>query len=208
MTTDDGDDEPLSDIARRVTDDDSAETTNHDAETDEMSGADSDRESDDRTTAADGSDATNAVNHPEETNAVPDSPAPTDDDVPLSDLARRVARRRKDADDSDRADSDDTKSLFESMDVEEIDSDTLWAGLVEDESATISVGARGAAESIDDELPGYEDYIVPKSEFCHHCPYFADPPELACTHDGTEIVEVVEMDRFRVRDCPMVEDDD
>lgn len=44
---------------------------------------------------------------------------------------------------------------------------------------------------------------VPKRRYCQRCEYFADPPTMACTREGTEIEALVETDRFRVRNCPV-----
>lgn len=48
---------------------------------------------------------------------------------------------------------------------------------------------------------------IPK-ETCHGCPHLGDPPELACTHEGTEILAMPDTDHFRVADCPIVTDDE
>jgi hypothetical protein len=116
---------------------------------------------------------------------------------------------------------------FEAMDVDVGETD-VWAaletddpGVAEQEPETITAsetatssqqpsdvaaaGQAGGAEwGSEDE---YDDRIVEKREYCQRCPHSTDPPTLACTHDGTAIVEVVEMDRFRVRNCPMVSAD-
>ena len=164
----------------------------------------------------DGSDSTDATpSDATPPDATPESPST---DAPLSDLARRVGRRRSErraasgerdgrGDDAAATGDGDDGSLFQSMGVESVDSETLWAGLVEDEDGTLGVGVGDAVESVDDGLPGHDDHVVPKAEFCQQCPHFADPPEFACTREGSEIVEVVESDRFRVRNCPMVEED-
>ncbi|SFR58085.1 hypothetical protein SAMN04487947_2519 [Halogeometricum rufum] len=192
------DDEPLSDVARRL-------------------GGDEDG---DDAAAADGigedgpTDATDGIGEDGPADA-----ADATDDAPLSDLVRRIERRRSERRDAGRTDgrdgrvdgaaaADDAESLFESMAVETVDSEAMWAGLVEEDDGATGVGPAGdAAEPVDDELPGHDDHVVPKSEFCQQCPHLAAPPELACTHEGTEIVEVVETDRFRVRNCPMVDED-
>ena len=161
------------------------------------------------------------------------------DDAPLSDLARRVGRKRHDRGDEDSDDPDDSASdtdldpelstgpppdpdedPFEQMSVGEIDEETLWASLGSDETTGVGVGAASNAEtgSLGDvgPAPGVEsvgdagstlpEHVVPKDTYCQSCPYLDDPPALACTHEGTEIVEVVDNERFRVRNCPMVED--
>ena len=53
---------------------------------------------------------------------------------------------------------------------------------------------------------GGREYVVPKTRYCQSCPHFGDPPALSCTHEGTDIVAVVDGERFRVRNCPMVDD--
>ena len=181
-----------------------------------------------------------------------ESDADADDDAPLSDLARRVSRQRRGR--GDRSDGDDRddgateepapdldaelsdgpppdpgEDPFDRMAVGEVDEETLWSSLGDDDAAgvgvetgvdvdvdgdagpdagTDSIGGVGPSpgvESVDDAQPGVAEHIVPKDKYCQSCPYLDDPPELACTHEGTEIVEVVDSERFRVRDCPMVE---
>ncbi|EMA65895.1 hypothetical protein C468_05293, partial [Halorubrum kocurii JCM 14978] len=50
--------------------------------------------------------------------------------------------------------------------------------------------------------------VVSKRTYCQQCPHFSAPPDVACDHEGTSIVEAVGFDEFRVRNCPMVDDDD
>ncbi|MFW6018347.1 MAG: hypothetical protein ACOCPX_05955 [Halapricum sp.] len=47
---------------------------------------------------------------------------------------------------------------------------------------------------------------VDKHSFCEQCRYVTDPPEFACTHEGTEIRSFPDMDTVRVVDCPIVEE--
>ena len=183
-------------------------------------------------------------------------PEPRDSggDVPLSDLAGRIADRRggdaadastgdrdadastrdrdadastgdRDADapvgelDTDLANApppEDGESPFEQMSVGEIDEDALWsslesggetgAGTGDPAEAPVGVDPRSGVESV--ETPGSDvrEHVVPKDTYCQSCPYLDDPPSLACTHEGTDIVEVVDSERFRVRDCPMVDE--
>jgi len=175
-----------------------------------------------------------------------------DGDAPLSDLADRVGRRRRDQ--ADQADGetgetgDPTPDLdpelsegpppdpdedpFDRMSVGEIDEETLWSSLGSGDTAAVEadaeveagadvavdagsetapdslgdVGPAPGVESVADAGPGATEHVVPKDKYCQSCPYLDDPPELVCTHEGTEIVEVVDSERFRVRNCPMVED--
>lgn len=51
---------------------------------------------------------------------------------------------------------------------------------------------------------GEDERVIDKREYCQRCRHFADPPDAVCTRGGTEIVEVVDSGRFRVRNCPVV----
>ena len=127
-----------------------------------------------------------------------------DESPPLSDLAGRVAERRA----SSGGDTADTDELFESVRVSELDSEDVWTSLVEDDAdADDDVGVGGEAEPVG-VADGVSDHVVPKAEFCQRCEHFDAPPSLGCSHEGTAIVEVVDTEHFRVRNCPMVEDDD
>lgn len=166
-------------------------------------------------------------------------------DDPFGDLADRVRRRRADRDDDafaaleDAGGHDETdpaaapgaepvetadEDPFESVAVDEIDTDELWASLesegagagtgaeADDGNAAAEqpeVGAGGAAERVERDDPEARrvDHLVPKRAYCQRCRYLAAPPEVRCTHDGTEIVEVADADHVRVRGCPMVDDD-
>lgn len=110
-------------------------------------------------------------------------------DGPLGELAAD-ARRRSD----ERTDAayDD---LFVSEDVGNLDSDLVWEEL---ETGSISVA---------DEDGLADEHVVPTSSYCESCEYFSTPPEVACGHAGTEIVEMVDVDRFTVRNCPKVAED-
>lgn len=127
-----------------------------------------------------------------------------DADEPLSDLARRVERRRAERSAADAADDAPATSPFESMAVESVDPETLWAALADDDPAA---GITDRAEAVGGASGGLE-HVVPKRTFCQACPHFAAPPAFACTRAGTELVEVVDPDRFRVRNCPVVREGD
>lgn len=66
------------------------------------------------------------------------------------------------------------------------------------EAAFDSAGEAGPQETAD---PGV---VVPKATYCESCEHFADPPDVACTHEGTRIAELVDREHFRVVDCPVV----
>ncbi|GAB3418402.1 hypothetical protein GCM10027435_18360 [Haloparvum alkalitolerans] len=98
---------------------------------------------------------------------------------------------------------------FEQMEVGDLDED-VWEALSEEEEAP--VGPAPAAEAgvgatpVDEDEEGGDraDHIVDKRQYCQSCPYFTDPPAVACEHEGTAIVEVTDEDHFRVRGCPMI----
>lgn len=128
-------------------------------------------------------------------------------------------------------DPDPDDDPFDRMSVGEVDAEALWSSLGSDDSVGVGVGASVAASTAADAdsaadadvgslggddaagpsapggaAPGAREHVVPKSDYCQSCPYLDAPPELACTHEGTEIVEVVDNERFRVRNCPMIDD--
>lgn len=134
----------------------------------------------------------------------------TEDETPLSDLANDV-RARGETDPTD-------ESPFEAVDVETVDGEALWDAVVDgtdgpsEPSSETTVSAGDAAKSADagdaTEPADDEEHVVDKREFCQRCRFFSAPPAVACEHEGTDIVELVDSDRFRVRGCPMIDDDD
>jgi len=111
-------------------------------------------------------------------------------DAPLSSLASSIEERRGRS--SERPDDE----LFSEESVTEIDTDVVWERIDEDEPS---------------ELPGeseQEIQVIEKRSYCEQCPFFSSPPEVNCSHDGTEILELVDMDHFRVVDCPKVREDE
>ncbi len=79
---------------------------------------------------------------------------------------------------------------FTEVEVGEVDEDAVRAGLQDGDAPT----AAGTSEEV----------VVPKRKYCERCEHFADPPNATCTNDGTEILELVDMDHFRVVNCPVV----
>lgn len=142
-----------------------------------------------------------------------DTPADPDsqEDAPMADLRRRVEERAGDAGDGTDADDPrtdvDFEEAFEEMDMDGeagpgVEADDVWAEL--------EGGGEARAETVGERVQTDEDRDVrhiPKST-CHSCPYFGEPPEVACTHEGTEIREVVGPEEFEVVDCPVVAQDD
>jgi len=105
------------------------------------------------------------------------------DAVPLSGLRDSLDRDRE------------TESEpFTEEDVESVDSEGVWADLLMEDT---QAGQFAATES------DGETQVISK-RICERCPFVAEPPELSCTHDGTTIHELVDVDHVRVSACPMV----
>lgn len=127
----------------------------------------------------------------------------SDEEAPLADLARSMEEEPEEAPGED---------LFEEMEVGGLEAEAVWETVAESETEGAgpgSGGPGGAVEEVEPEGPAPDgEHVVDKREFCHRCTHFTEPPETACAHEGTEIVEVVDSDHFRVRNCPMVGEDD
>ena len=189
MTDDEASDAPLGDVADEI-------RSRRDA---------ADEETGDPAEDVD-ADAAGGVDRPDD--AEPDPPeldlgldGPESDrvaDGPLGDITERVRARR----DRDAAEDD---SPFETMDVGELDGEEVWSELFEEgeteREKRIGIGAQ--VERVEGGRD-YEDFVVEKAKFCKQCPHLGEPPLLSCSREGTEIIEVVDSERFRVRDCPMV----
>ncbi|EMA66448.1 hypothetical protein C461_10423 [Halorubrum aidingense JCM 13560] len=121
---------------------------------------------------------------------------------------------------------------FDRMDVGETTGESVWEALDEDAAGVgETVGAGAASASGDsnaasasgdsrgsgtvqgpttaaDRTATESERVVDKRAYCQQCPHFSAPPDVACGHEGTTIVEAVGFDEFRVRNCPMVTADD
>jgi hypothetical protein len=111
-----------------------------------------------------------------------------DREGPLGDLAAGVDERRQ------RRDAVDDE-LFESVDVGEVDADTLWEQVAAEEPSVATPDSRAVRE-------------LDKRKYCAGCPHFSRPPEVHCEHDGTDILGQVDMETFEVADCPIVLEDE
>ena len=120
-------------------------------------------------------------------------PDPDADDRPdpLGELAATVEKS-----DRSRSSTPDFDELFDRQETTAIDSDRLWARLEADGSTDVPLPA------------DRETREVEKRSYCQGCDHFADPPDVACTREGTEIHTVPTMTTFRVVDCPFVLEDE
>ena len=121
-------------------------------------------------------------------------------------------------------DAADGEDPFESMEVGDVGDEDVWDALDEETSVDADAGAfddvddgdgSGATADASTRFPGAagppeggDERVIDKRSYCQQCPHFAEPPETACTHEGTEIVESVDFSQFRVRNCPIVEAND
>ncbi|MFC7059689.1 hypothetical protein [Halovenus salina] len=131
--------------------------------------------------------------------AVSDSSTALDDDLDRDGMDLNVGRR-PDTESDPLGDVrprqgdpfEENDSLFEERETEGIDPDTVWQDLA-------SADARGAAGE-------YERTFaeVSKHAYCEQCEHFSPPPDVACAHEGTDIVEFLDMETVRVVDCPIV----
>jgi hypothetical protein len=110
------------------------------------------------------------------------------------------------------ADGEPVEDPFTEMEVEDIDEDDVWAELTDETNGDTGADADALGDGEtplrgtvgDDEAIGSDEAIVEKRGYCQRCEFFAEPPEVACTNEGTEIVELLDIERFRVRNCPVV----
>jgi len=121
------------------------------------------------------------------------------EDAPLSDLRRDVDERG----DREDPDDDDFEELFAEMEVGDVDEAEVWAELADSADEPV-VDPGVVTEAVGESADADGDTTVVEKSLCHGCPHFADPPETACTHDGTTIEAEVDTDHFRVRNCPVV----
>ena len=83
------------------------------------------------------------------------------------------------------------QELFESVETDAIDPDRAWASLEGD----------GPDDAEDSERTVTE---VSKRRYCERCEYFSEPPDVGCTHGGTEILGFPDRETVRMVDCPIV----
>ncbi|MFC7185929.1 hypothetical protein [Halorubrum yunnanense] len=135
----------------------------------------------------------------------PADSSPADSDPADFDPADPDARRDDPFDELGSADSEtDLDDAFERMDVGGAAEEDVWESLEADAEGIDGAGALGAATS----ASGDTEHVVSKRTYCQQCPHFTSPPEAACTHEGTSILEAVGFDEFRVRNCPMISEED
>ena len=121
------------------------------------------------------------------------------DRVPMAGLAEEVSDR-------ELAHAGD-EELFEQKQRPEIDREALWRQVADEETAEEAVERLDVDDEgrhADRDASDVGERVVEKSTYCQGCRYMSPPPNTHCMHEGTEIVEAVDMDHFRVRNCPVV----
>lgn len=127
----------------------------------------------------------------ERSSQIPDRQAHETAGDPLADL-----------DDSRGDPFESNASAFERSDVDGIDPDEVWNRLTEEarsEGDTAAEAASSEQQSTDDDV-----VAVSKHSYCEGCEHFSPPPDVQCSHDGTEILEFVDIDTVKVANCPVV----
>ncbi|WP_135821062.1 hypothetical protein [Halostella litorea] len=191
MSGDDERDDPLADIVDDLTDaadEDGVGWAGPDEDLPDAAEATDDASHDD---GGDAVDDFGGVDGPEADGLATD--APDADDAPLGDLAARVAERREERDAAAEAD------LFTEQSAADVDRDRLWEQITGDDAADAPP---------EDRVEERDERVVSKRSYCQGCEHFSEPPDVRCGHDGTEILEVVDLDHFRVVDCPVVREDE
>ena len=102
--------------------------------------------------------------------------------------------------DEDAAVADDVGEAFEDMAVDDVEADEVWSD-VADEEQTLGERDETAPEESAVETEVAE---VSKHEYCEGGKYLSEAPEIHCTHDGTEILDFVDMEHVRLSNCPIV----
>lgn len=160
-----------------------------------------------------------------ETETVGDANVDDEDRLPLSELRERIEAEQSAAAESGEVTAEaplselaresqsttesERSELFEEVDVGDIDAEAVWEAVVEEgtppEEALGDLQDTAAAEAEAAEPAGVDEHVIDKREYCQRCEFFSEPPDVSCTNEGTEILELVDSDSFRVRNCPKVE---
>ncbi len=61
-----------------------------------------------------------------------------------------------------------------------------------------------AADDDNETTPESRYAEVSKHRYCEQCEHFSAPPNAHCTNDGTEIMELLDMETVRLLDGPVV----
>ena len=211
--------------------DDSTETDKENSVWEELEDIDSDERdqplteppTNDSTATTDEFDAVDAEQTPEDAEQRPkDTDTSEQPETPDSEELFENLAADQPAEVADKPDADE---IFDEMDVSAVDGEALWDQLSGYESNATGLWETASEPTVDrqevqetaaatdpsahDDPAQTEDdetVTVDKRRYCQQCPYFSEPPETSCSHEGTSIVEVLIDGQFRLRDCPVVTD--
>lgn len=193
------------DIYRRVSEDSKEDTESGPPATgDEVTSVDAETPSgDDSSTRSEGDKSSDTET---QTSASDESFEDPFDDLE-SLLEESTAKGRRPS--SSKMDDSGSDTSVEELEPAEEDIDSLFEEMLVD-SASIDVDVDDVWEEIRTETSeavaeSGEEHIVPTRSFCAQCEHVDTPPKLRCTYDGSEIVEFVDKDHVRVRNCPIVD---
>ena len=108
---------------------------------------------------------------------------------------------------------------FEEVDVDDLDTDEVWTDIAEGTSDDTPVTSDDQTDNTpvtsddqtgdtpvtpDDQTDEEETVEVSKHAYCENCRFLSEAPEIHCTHEGTEIVEFIDMETVRLSNCPIV----
>ena len=108
---------------------------------------------------------------------------------------------------------------FEEVDVDDLDTDEVWTDIAEGTSDDTPVTSDDQTDDTpvtsddqtgdtpvtpDDQTDEEETVEVSKHAYCENCRFLSEAPEIHCTHEGTEIVEFIDMETVRLSNCPIV----
>lgn len=96
---------------------------------------------------------------------------------------------------------------FDEAGVEGVDPDEVWDRLTGEADPTEPIAEdQDRDRDQDQDQDEAEDDVVDVSKhaFCETCEFFSPPPEVSCTHPGTDILEFVDVETVRVANCPIV----
>ena len=121
-----------------------------------------------------------------------------DEDAPLSELAEEATASSE----ADRSE------LFKEVDVADVDAEAIWDAVIEEGDPPEALFEEPEAASPPEPTSQPDEHVIDKREYCQRCEFFTEPPGVSCSNEGTEIVELVDNDSFRVHNCPKVGEDD
>jgi hypothetical protein len=128
-------------------------------------------------------------------------PAPADDtDSPDTSGDQDPLAAPDDGEEGSELAGSEMDEAFDDMAVDDVETDEVWSDVTEGDDESLPAETAPADERVD----GASIAEVSKHDYCESCEYFSEAPEIHCTHDGTEILDFLDMETVRLSDCPIV----